>query len=530
LDKLRQNKLLILVLVIILCGIFVRAYDLTNTPKGYNQDEVSAAYEGFALLNNGTDRWGNPWPAYFLSWGSGQNVLLSYLDIPVFAAAGMTPLTVRLVPVILSILSLPLLFLVTKKLFGNKTGVIALVILTFAPWAIMAGRWGLESNLLPFFSLSGIYSLTKALENKRWIIPALIPWALALYAYSISLFFIPVILVVLAVCYRKQIKTTPGKWLCSILIFLVLAAPLILMALKNYVFKTDLPFEKYLPFSIPLFTADRIAQLPTGGLRAALSWDWRFFSSGFNDLSALNSFLNFPAFLPSYIMLPLVLLALFRLWKKRFAGRKTLTLLVSLLVSGIAIFALSLVTLVNSNRANALYLPLIMLSAYGILQFYELVKKYSLPFVRNSVIGVGIIAWMLFSSLFLYEYYGYYNQYSVNNNYPGLGDAIQAITVLSEQTDNTGQLPAVYISSIPKLNYMFVLFYDRVLPQDFLANAVITEKVTVQSYRNFYFNLTALPVTGKIYFLEQGWAPDFCTDTQVTGFFDTWVVGSCLRK
>src|SRR4051812_29445262 len=63
--------------LIVALSTFLRFYRFPSLPTGLLQDEASAGYETYALLLRGTDRWGNPWPVYFPSWGSGQNVLLS---------------------------------------------------------------------------------------------------------------------------------------------------------------------------------------------------------------------------------------------------------------------------------------------------------------------------------------------------------------------------------------------------------------------------------------------------------------------
>lgn len=69
-------------LLIILIGILIRIADFGNTPCGFNQDEAFAGYEAFSLLNYGIDSAGYHNPCYFVSWGSGMNVLESYIAIP----------------------------------------------------------------------------------------------------------------------------------------------------------------------------------------------------------------------------------------------------------------------------------------------------------------------------------------------------------------------------------------------------------------------------------------------------------------
>jgi hypothetical protein len=61
------------------------------------------------LAETGQDLWGNILLAYFLAWGSSQNVLLPYLAVPVIKVFGLSVFSIRLLPLVLGIPTLPLL-------------------------------------------------------------------------------------------------------------------------------------------------------------------------------------------------------------------------------------------------------------------------------------------------------------------------------------------------------------------------------------------------------------------------------------
>ncbi len=82
-------------------GFALRLAALAALPAGLNQDEASALYDAWAILNYGVDRNMNALPVLLVSWGSGQNALLSYLAMPFIALLGPTVLALRL-PVALS--------------------------------------------------------------------------------------------------------------------------------------------------------------------------------------------------------------------------------------------------------------------------------------------------------------------------------------------------------------------------------------------------------------------------------------------
>src|SRR2546421_4554281 len=94
----------LLFLLIMALSAFLRFYRFPSLPAGLNQDEASAGYESYALLLHGTDRWGNKFPVYFPGWGTGQNVLLSYLNIPFIKVFGLTIFGERFLSAILGVL------------------------------------------------------------------------------------------------------------------------------------------------------------------------------------------------------------------------------------------------------------------------------------------------------------------------------------------------------------------------------------------------------------------------------------------
>ena len=111
---------------LMLLGALARLLFLSQYPAGLNQDEASAGYEAFCLLTTGADRFGNPWPVLFPSWGSGQNVLYSYLTVPFVALFGLSEWSIRLTAALFGTLTLPVFWDLARRLGGGARGC--------APW------------------------------------------------------------------------------------------------------------------------------------------------------------------------------------------------------------------------------------------------------------------------------------------------------------------------------------------------------------------------------------------------------------
>src|SRR5215813_12676405 len=112
--KILLRDRLLFFLIIVLSSV-LRFYEFPLLPSRLSSDEVSAGYETYALLLHGTDRWGNKFPVYFPGWGSGQNVLLSYLNIPFVKFFGLTAFAERFSSALLGLLTIIVLYAFIKK-------------------------------------------------------------------------------------------------------------------------------------------------------------------------------------------------------------------------------------------------------------------------------------------------------------------------------------------------------------------------------------------------------------------------------
>lgn len=198
-------------LVALLMLTFIKVLVFTLIPPGLNQDELSTAYESKSLLEHGTDRWGNEFPAYFPSWGSGQSVLLAIIQVPFIAILGLNNFSIRLPVVIMGALLPFLVYAVVKKNFNIHVAYLSGILAATLPAFIMPFRWSLDANILPFFITLALFFLTYALEGKKkYIYLALLTFALTTYAYITIILILPfffILFVVFILIDRKEEKS-----------------------------------------------------------------------------------------------------------------------------------------------------------------------------------------------------------------------------------------------------------------------------------------------------------------------------------
>ncbi len=266
-DKIKKvicKKNNIIFTIIILLAILSRCYEFLKVPNGIHQDEAYALYESWSLLNFGTDSWGYSYPVYFVSWGSGMNVLLSYITIPFVKIFGLKLLSIRLPMLLFSILCLVFVYLLGKEVKGEKFALLTLIVVAFSPWHFMASRWSIESNLAPVFLIISLYFLMKGFKNSKFYIISSILFGLTLYSYATIWILVPLCLICIFIylLYNKKI-VFDKRIITSIVILFLIALPLLLFLLVN----NDLIREVKMPWiSIPKLLVGRENEISIASL------------------------------------------------------------------------------------------------------------------------------------------------------------------------------------------------------------------------------------------------------------------------
>lgn len=266
-DRLSALGLVCFFLVFAL-GCFLRFYHLTTLPDGLNQDEASIGYEAFSLAFYGVDRYGNPFPVYPITWGSGGgSPLLIYLTALSFKLFGVSIFVLRGTVAFFGCLTLPLFYLLVKEaksslsgLQSSPTGLLGMLLLAIAPWHILLTRWTLDYGLIPFTFGLAILVLMKAARKKStglYVLASALA-ALNMYSYGSANIVIPAFLLFsVFFLMRGKILSIRQLFLCM-LMFLLVCAPLFLFYFINVCKLPEIitPF-----FSVERFRSDHTASV-----------------------------------------------------------------------------------------------------------------------------------------------------------------------------------------------------------------------------------------------------------------------------
>jgi 4-amino-4-deoxy-L-arabinose transferase-like glycosyltransferase len=214
-------------------GIFARTWEFASLPPGLNVDEASIGTEAYYLYKFGMDRYGLSYPVHLISWGSGQNAFYAYLLMPFVALNGINAFSVRLPMLLAGILSMPLMFIAGKRLFGDKFALLAMFFMAISPWHIVNSRWAVESNIMPFLFLAGFTALTLAGPKNWWFLVSSAFFALSLYAYGTAYAGVPVFLLLTVPLLIKLKRITIKQTIVGAVVFVLIAFPIALFIVVN---------------------------------------------------------------------------------------------------------------------------------------------------------------------------------------------------------------------------------------------------------------------------------------------------------
>jgi len=486
--------------LLLLTGAVLRLLYLDEIPAGLNQDEASSGYEAWALLHHGIDRNGYARPGHFVSWGSGQNALYSYLSMPIIAVLGLTVFSTRILMALARITSLLLFWRTASRhkpaprspgaVPGSYFAFVALLLLTLCPWHLMLSRWALESNLLPFVVLLSVYFFARP-DNHRLGVQAagVLVLSLSVYAYGTAYFFAPVFLALVFIWLRAQGKLPLRHFLPLSALSLLTTLPILLFLAVNFfdweAIRAGISMPKYTGLARHEQISTVFGERFLSSFISQLLFVAELLTMGDPDVSThlfkkepTHFFNKMPGFA---ILFPFAIVPL------AFGLGATIRRAVKLREFGVPVlmalwFAAALatvsITTVNINRANVLWLPAVYFIALGV--FYAC-RRW------RVLLPVAMAAYLVYGGWFAYTYFTQYNDLRYDHIGP-FHDLRPALTSLSERA---GPDDKIYISRFVHEAYMLTLFHTKTPPQDYLATRIISGPnpafQTIASFGNFIF-------------------------------------------
>lgn len=183
-----RKSWLILVVILIL-GFTLRAFRIQNLPM-YG-DELTMIYDTYSIAKTGMDSTGQKFPLTF-RMGSGRPGGYIYFSVPFVEIFGPTVWGERSLSLLSGLGIMVLMYFLGKKLFNEKIGIVASLLVAISPWDIYLSRGGFEAHFALFLALFGI----TAFLYKKYFWWA-ISWGIAILTYPTFKLTLPIIFLLL---------------------------------------------------------------------------------------------------------------------------------------------------------------------------------------------------------------------------------------------------------------------------------------------------------------------------------------------
>lgn len=360
--------------LIFLTFLVTRLWNLMTIPFGLHVDEASMAYSAWSLANFGVDRYLKSWPVYLINFDGGQSVLYCYLCAGLFKLFGYAPLLIRLPALFFSFLTLLFGMLLTGKLYPQKPWIplTAGALITVCPYFILAGRFGLDCNLMLGMSTVFLYCFTCAIESGqyRWYLLAGGTGGLVLYTYAISYLVLPLFLLLsfLYIIWTKKFSFT--RWVSMAVPMGFLAFPLLLEQYINAFDKEEIKLGVFTVTRMATYRAVEIGRPRWIYFHQAMNCIFRGDGFAYNSVSGFRNLY--------WLTIPLaftgILYLLFGLGKalkdREFSSRfhPLFWFLAMILVESCLI--------ANVNKINGIFVVVILLAVEGILFWMKVCRRY----------------------------------------------------------------------------------------------------------------------------------------------------------
>lgn len=486
-----------LLFIIIVLAAFLRFWQLGQNPPSLTWDEAAWGYNAYSLGIDGKDEFGRFLPFDYLeSFGDFKPPVYAYLDIIPVKIFGLNEFSVRFPSAFFGVLTVLATYFLVKRIFGSQksTRTIALVssfLLAISPWHIMLSRAAFEANLASFFLIAGVWLFLVGIQKKpSYLILSAIFFALSLYTFNTARVVAPILVLILAIGFRKQLFQQKRGVLIAVVIGILLVLPTLKFLLSP---QASLRFKEVNIFS-DVDIIKRLNQDVENDKNAFWSkiihnrrfaYGVEFLKHYLDNFSPNFLFINGdgnPKFSTQDVgqlylwELPFLILGILFLIR----NKEGFWWLVPLwLIIGIIPAATARET-PHALRIETALPTFQLLVAYGLISSFRLLSKYKYYYF-------GILSVVVFLNFFYYIY-GYYVNYpylySREWQY-GYKDSIAYVEQVKNKYDQ------IYMTMSMGRPYIYYLFYTKTNPQYFRKTAIIKREVfgfvTVEGFDKYRF-------------------------------------------
>ncbi len=473
-----NQKKIILFLIILLASL-LRFFYLTGSPPALYSDEINQAYNAYSILKTGKDEHSNFLPVSLRSFGDWKPPLQTYLMIPTIVLFGLTELAVRIPNALLGALSVYLIYLLVLELFvknKEKMALLTAFLLAISPWHLHQSRSAMLVLPALFFFMLGIYFLLKSFKKTNFLSLSSISFVLSMYAYYGMRLVVPLFLLVIFVKYANFFLVNYKTTLKSFFLGLFLLLPLIggFLNEPNVIFGRAKNVSIFFDPGVRLRSGELQTEDGVMQIKPIISLFFhnkpylyfldilkRFLVHLDGQFLFLKGDIASPFRIPRMGVLFLVEAVLFPLGLFCLINNKAkfCFLIISWLVIAFLPASLTFLTPAHNRSFNAV-IPLMILSAYGILNLLSRIK------VKNLIVLTLCVVYMISLNFYLVSFYKILPQHYGADWLYGFKQLVSYINATNAEYAKVIFLPKTGMS------YIYLLFYNHYPPELYQKEAV----------------------------------------------------------
>jgi len=492
-----MKKIYLLLFAIILLAGCLRLFQLGSNPPSLAWDEAAWGYNAYSLGTDGKDEFGKFLPITFLeSFGDYKPPLYAYLDVVPVKVLGLNEFATRLPSALIGTLAVLMTFFLVKRIFKSSKekdsyALAASFFLAISPWHILLSRAAFEANVAGFLIIFGVWAFLAGAGEKKWyLILSAVSFALSFYTFNTARVVSPILVLVLAIAFRKQLWKIKTAVILAGVVGLLVFLPTFKFLLSP---QAGTRFQEVNIFSDPSIVKTSNQEIANDGnaFWSKIIHNRRFLygidylQHYFDNLSPNFLFITGdgnPKFSTQtvgqmYVWdIPFLLFGILMLFKKK-EGHWWLVplwLLIGIIPAAFARETPHALRIENS-------LPMFqIIAAYG---FVQVIQKFN----RHKKIIVCSLL-ILLAVNFIYFYHDYFSNYKYDYSGEwqyGYKQSIDYVSSVQNKYD------FVQVTTYYGRPYIYYLFYDKVNPKSFRQTANITRDVfgfvTVNSFGKYLF-------------------------------------------
>ncbi len=497
------SKITIILSLIILVGVLLRFYDLSDNPSSLTWDEASLGYNAYSILETGRDEYGKIFPLNLKSFGDYKPALYAYLIIPFLPVFGLSELSVRLPSAILGSISVLLVFILINDLFKNKAlAVFCAFVMAISPLAIQFQRPAYESSVALFLNLAATILFLRSKKSNMTLYFSAALFILSLYAYQASRLFVPILITGLVIGRKDLFKSNSKQLLISGFLIAGLATILVyllvfrgegsrLSAVNFFSYTRSENEVSLIAREAAVDRLDPVFQLLHGEwwsfIKGLVERYLVYFSPSVlfikGDYSPRHSVPDLGVlYYFDIFLIPLGLMYLVNNFSK------SKLIIFWLLIAPLpAVFSRDLISMV---RAFNLVVPLTIISGAGLYQLYDYLKSKA-KIIRLA--GLLSISGIILVNLFIYTD-RYFIHAPIENARAWVYGYKEVALLIKDKSENYDH---IVISDYLGQPYIYYLFYSQYPPKKYQAKANLIQNTTdvgsVKSIDNIEFRQVMWP-------------------------------------